>query len=53
MFDGLTAFCMNAYANSVYGFGLLVLAVVVGCAAGLGALTEFVAHRLDGGRNQQ
>ncbi|MDI6710222.1 MAG: hypothetical protein QME76_05990 [Bacillota bacterium] len=52
MFDGLTAFFMESYTNSVYGYGLLVLALVVGCAAGLGALTEFVTHRLNARRGR-
>lgn len=47
MLDGLTAFFMESYTNSTYAYALLVLALVVGCAAGLGALTEFITHRLN------
>jgi hypothetical protein len=44
-------FAMEAYGQNIFLYGLIVLAVVFGCAAGLGAITDIVIHGRKAGKD--
>ncbi|MFZ5898972.1 MAG: hypothetical protein ACOYU7_07400 [Bacillota bacterium] len=46
MFEWLTEYVAQSYARSSLAYSLTVLALVMGCAAGVGALSEIVAGKL-------
>ncbi|MEW6726983.1 hypothetical protein ACP3TJ_06815 [Desulforudis sp. 1088] len=46
MFEWLTVYIAQSYAQSALAYSLTVLALVMSCAAGFGALSEVVARKL-------